>query len=548
MEELKVIINGKEYFYPKGTTLLDISKDFEDNYSEKIIIGEINGRLSELTEKISNNDNINFYDYTSSYGNRVYENGLVFILSKVFMDTLKCKLKVKYSIDKGVLIKTIKRITEVDLKNITNNVKKLIKDDVIIEKKLVKRLDAINYYKKTGNVDKVNILKYSINTNVNLYKLGDMYDYFFSPLPISTGYLKEFKLTYIDGYDFILSYPNIYSKVKTPVYKHHDNLYNEFKNYDNWCKSLGIQNVSELNNRVSKGSINDLVLLSENVQNNNLFSIAKSIKSDKNIKIVLLAGPSSSGKTTTSRKLELFLKGFGLNPKSLSIDDYFIDRNKTPKLKDGSYDFESIDAIDIELFNKNLDSLLKGEKVNIPTYNFITGKREYSNISLKLEDNDILIIEGLHALNENLTKIVDRKNKFKIYLCPLTVLSLDNHNRIKTTDNRLLRRIVRDSRTRGYTAEDTLKTWQKVREGEEKYVFPFQDEADVIFNTSLIYELGVLKTYVEPLLFSVSEDSYVYKDATRLLNLLKNILPISNDNIPNDSIIREFIGGGYFQS
>ena len=546
MEELKIVYRDKEYSYPEETTLLDISNDFKDNYEYKIIIGEMNWRLLELNSKITPNAHIEFYDYMSSYGNRVYENGLIFILSKVFMDELKSEIEVKYSIDKGVYIKTSKRITEEILKNISNEVKNLIKKDVPIQKSLVNRIDAINYYKSVGNMDKVNILKYSINTNVNLYRLENMYDYFFSPLPISTGCLKEFKLTYIDSHSLVLGYPNIYSKVKLPAYKHHENLFNEFKNYDNWCEKLGVQNISGLNERVSTGSIDDIVLLSENIQNNNLFTIAKNISSNKNIKLILIAGPSSSGKTTTSKKLELFLKGFGLNPKSLSVDDYFVDREKTPLLEDGSYDFESLDAIDTNLFNKDLKDLLEGKEVITPTYNFILGKREYINEGLKLEDNDILIIEGLHALNERMTRLIDRKKKFKIYLCPLTVLSLDNHNRVKTTDNRLLRRLVRDNRTRGYTAEDTLLTWQRVRVGEEKYVFPFQDEADVVFNTSLIYELGVLKTYAEPLLFSVPEDSPVYKDAVRLLNLFKNILPIANDNIPKDSIIREFIGDGYF--
>lgn len=546
MELLKIIYNGEEFFYPKETTLLDVSKDFENNYDERIIIGEINGRLCELNTKITNNCIVDFYDYTTTYGNRVYENGLIFVISKAFMDNLKSEIEVKYSIDKGVYIKTSKKITEESLKGLSEYAKSIVKKDMPIQKSLVNRTEAINYYKNLKNIDKVNILKYSINTNVSLYRLDGIYDYFFSPLPISTSYLKDFKLTYIDSHSFVLGYPNIYSKAKIPNYKHHENLFNEFKTYDNWCEKLGVQNISGLNERVSKGNIDDLILLSENIQNNNLFSIAKNIELNRKIKLILIAGPSSSGKTTTSRKLELFLKGFGLNPKSLSIDDYFVNRDKTPKLEDGSYDFESIDAIDVELFNKDLKKLLDGECVDIPTYNFVTGKREYIKGSLKLEDNDILIVEGLHALNEKLTKSIDKKNKFKIYLCPLTVLSLDNHNRIKTTDNRLLRRIVRDNRTRGYTVEDTLKAWQKVRAGEEKYVFSFQDEADVIFNTSLIYELGVLKTYAEPLLYSISEDSEVYKDAVRLLNLLKNILPISNDNIPNDSIIREFIGGGYF--
>ncbi len=547
MNQINITYKNKQYEYLENTSLLDISKDFESDYSGKIIIGEINGRLCELNSKVREDSKVNFYDYNSIEGNRVYESGMIFLITKAFKDILKSEIEVKYSIDKGVYIQTIKKITEESLEKIEEEVKLLIKKDLLIEKTLVNRLEAIKYYEKLGNKDKVNILKYSVNTNVNLYKLGDMYDYFFSYLPISTGYLKEFKLTLIDSHSFVLGLPNIYSKTKLPNYKHHEKLFNEFKVYDDWCKKLGVENVTNLNKRISTGNIDDLILLSENIQNNNLFKIAETIKNNKKIRIVLIAGPSSSGKTTTSKKLELFLKGFGIIPKSLSIDDYFVDRDKTPRLEDGSYDFESINAIDLFKFNRDLKDLLDGKEVHTPTFNFITGKKEYINDALKLEENEILIIEGLHALNEKLTHLIDRKNKFKIYLCPLTVLSLDNHNRIKTTDNRLLRRIIRDNRTRGYTASDTLNSWKKVREGEEKYVFPFQDEADVIFNTSLIYELGVIKTYAEPLLFSVEEDDPAYKDAVRLLNLLKNILPISNDNIPNDSIIREFIGNGYFR-
>ena len=268
---------------------------------------------------------------------------------------------------------------------------------------------------------------------------------------------------------------------------------------------------------------------------------------EKKKRVVLIAAPSSSGKTSFANRLCIHLKVNGLNPVSISLDDYFLNREDTPLDEFGKYDFESIYAIDLEKFNSDLKSLLDGKEVTLPVYNFITGKSELSDESIKLGEKEILIVEGLHALNEELTYSIDRKNKYKIYLCPLTVLSLDNHNRIRTTDNRLLRRIVRDNRTRGYSASDTLSTWGKVREGEEKYVFPFQDEADVIFNTSLIYELGVLKTYAEPLLYSVEENDPMYKEAVRLLNLLKNILPISNDYIPVDSIVREFIGGGYFK-
>ena len=547
MEKVKVKYLGKSYMYPKDITLEDISKDFQDNYSETIIMAEVNGRPYELNYKVTDDVTVDFFDLTSPTGNRVYESGLIFVLEKACLNMLNSEIEVKYSIDKGIYIKTHKKITKEDLDKVSREMKEIVKRNLPIQKNLVNRLEAIEYYKSTKSYDKVNVLKYSVNTNVNLYRLMDIYNYFFSYLPVSTGALKEFKLTYIDQNSFILRYPNIYYLNKIPVYKHHDKLFNEFKKYDEWSEKLGIENVSSLNNKVTKGSVDDIVLLSENIQNNSLFKISETIYNNKKLKLILLAGPSSSGKTTTSKKLELFLKGFGLNPIAISIDNYFVDRDKTPRLPDGSYDFESLNSINVELFNKNLKDLLDGKEVTLPVYNFITGKSELSDESIKLGEKEILIVEGLHALNEELTYSIDKKNKYKIYLCPLTVLSLDNHNRIRTTDNRLLRRIVRDNRTRGYSASDTLSSWGKVREGEEKYVFPFQDEADVIFNTSLIYELGVLKTYAEPLLYSVEENDPMYKEAVRLLNLLKNILPISNDYIPVDSIVREFIGGGYFK-
>lgn len=547
MEKVKVTYLGKSYMYPKDITLEDISKDFQENYSETIIMAEVNGRPYELNYKVTDDVTVDFFDLTSPTGNRVYESGLIFVLEKACLNMLNSEIEVKYSIDKGIYIKTYKKITKEDLDKVSREMKEIVKRNLPIQKNLVNRLEAIEYYKSTKSYDKVNVLKYSVNTNVNLYRLMDIYNYFFSYLPVSTGALKEFKLTYIDQNSFVLRYPNIYYLNKIPVYKHHDKLFNEFKKYDEWSEKLGIENVSSLNNKVTKGNVDDIVLLSENIQNNSLFKIAETIYNNKKLKLILLAGPSSSGKTTTSKKLELFLKGFGLNPIAISIDNYFVDRDKTPRLPDGSYDFESLSSINVELFNKNLKDLLDGKEVTLPVYNFITGKSELSDESIKLGEKEILIVEGLHALNEELTYSIDRKNKYKIYLCPLTVLSLDNHNRIRTTDNRLLRRIVRDNRTRGYSASDTLSTWSKVREGEEKYVFPFQDEADVIFNTSLIYELGVLKTYAEPLLYSVEENDPMYKEAVRLLNLLKNILPISNDYIPVDSIVREFIGGGYFK-
>lgn len=545
MKEITITYKNEKYNFNSGSTLLEISKKFQEDFSSKIIIGEINGRICELNKSIENNCTVNFYDNTSSIGNLVYENGLVFILIKAFDDALASDVVIRYSIDKGVYFNTKNSITKSDLDKVSNKMREIIENNMKIDKKLVDRLDAINYYKKRGVDDKVDILKYTTNTNINLYKLGSTYDYFFSYLPIKTGYITNFKLTYIDENSFVLNYPNMYLKRKKLTYNHHEKLFDEFKSYSNWIRNLQINSVSDINKIISNGKLEDLILMSENYQNNKLYDIAKTISKNKKIKIILMSGPSSSGKTTSSKKLNLFLKSFGLRPVSISIDDYFLDRECTPKKNDGSYDFESINAIDIELFNDNLTKLLNGEEVSIPTYNFIMGKKEY-NKNIKLKENEVLIIEGLHALNEILTSSIPRTRKYKIYLSPLTVLNIDDHNRIKTTDNRLLRRIVRDNRSRGYDADHTLSIWKSVRKGEEENVFPFQDEADVVFNTSLLYEMNVLKTYVEPLLYSVDESSDNYKEAIRLLNILKNVLPMPGENVPSDSIIREFIGNSYF--
>ena len=544
MLSVSVKYNGEKYTYPKGTTLNDISKDFQSKFKDRIIIAVVDGAITELSTPIFNNSIVDFYDKNSEVGNKTYESGLLFILIKAFKDLYNERIKISHSIDKGIYIKSYKSVSESVLEKVKEKMEELIKQDLPIDKLLINRKEAIKYYQKEKELDKVELLKYNTNTNINLYKLDNTYDYFFNHLPVSTGYIKEFKLSLIDKESFVISFPNLYTNKVN--YKHHDKLFEAYNDYYSFSKRLGIQSICDLNKKVTEGTINDYVFLSETYQNNKLFKIAEDISSNKNIKIVLISGPSSSGKTTTSKKLQLYLKGFGINPKTLSIDDYFVDREKTPKKEDGSYDFESINAIKLDLFNRDLTKLLKGEKVRIPTYNFILGKGEYIDEATCLEENEILIIEGLHALNNELTSSVDKKNKYKIYLSPLTVLNLDDHNRVRTTEIRLLRRIVRDNRTRGYKAKDVLSAWLNVREGEEKNVFPYQDEADVIFNTTLLYEVGVLKTYAEPLLYAVDEKDEHYKDAVRLLNLLKNILAIPSDCIPKDSILREFIGDGYF--
>lgn len=353
--------------------------------------------------------------------------------------------------------------------------------------------------------------------------------------------------TYNATSNFVLGFPNIYLGCEVVPYKHHEKLFEEFKKNHDWAERINLSNISDLNKIISTKNIKNIIYMCEVEQNGRLIDIARDIYNRHDIKIVLMAGPSSSGKTTSSRKLSLYLRSLGLNPHSLSIDDYFLDRELTPKKENGEFDFESVEALNIDLFNKHLIQLINNEEVLLPEYNFITGKSEFKNKRLKLGDKDILIIEGLHALNEELTKAVDSNRKYKIYVSPLTSINLDNHNRISSSDNRLLRRMIRDERTRGYKASVTLSKWQNVREGEEKYVFPYQDSADVVFNTSLAYELGVLRVYAEPLLFSIKEDDPYYDEALRLLNILRNVLPITGNTIPLDSIIREFIGGSYFK-
>lgn len=323
-------------------------------------------------------------------------------------------------------------------------------------------------------------------------------------------------------------------------------MFEAFQEYREWAKIMKVENSVDLNRVISTGKISDLIRIDETLQSNRLLMLSRRINENKDkIKIVLLAGPSSSGKTTTSRKLCMFLQSFGLHPKVLSMDDYFVEREENPKDENGNPDYECLEAIDLKLFDSQLSDLLKGKEVTIPTFNFALGKKEYRD-KLTLQSDDIIVIEGIHALDPKILTNIPRENKFKIYISPLTELNMDNQNRISTTDNRLLRRIIRDNRTRGYDVEHTLRSWASVREGEEKYIFPYQDEADYTINSALIYEIGVLKTYVEPLLYSVPNDSPYYEEAKRLINFLRLFLPIPADDIPQDSILREFIGNGCF--
>ena len=548
IETIKVRINDQVYDYSKDITINEIYKEHQSKYKFPIILAKVNGRLKELSAKLTDDSTIEFIDLTVKEGNRVHVNGLIFVLQYAVRKLYgqNAKIMVQHSLDKGVYIQTGFKLTEEKLENIKLVMKEIIKKDMPITKVTIDRNEARKYFRDIGDEVKAGILKYNTNNYITLYRLGNLYNYFYTLMPTGTGVLKDFDVTYIKGNGFILRFPTIYVHDKIKKYEHHPNMFDVFAEFKEWAKIINVRNTVDLNKVVSTGKISDLIKMDETLQSNRLLNVAKQINDHKDkVKIVLMAGPSSSGKTTTSRKLCMYLKSFGLNPKAIEMDNYFVEREQTPKDENGKYDFECLEAMDLKLFDKQMSQLLAGEKVLMPTYNFGLGKKEY-NETLQLEEKDILIIEGIHALDANILTNINREKKFKIYISPLTELCMDDHNRISTSDNRLLRRIIRDNRTRDYRVERTLEQWPSVRAGEEKYIFPFQDDADATINSAAIYEFGVLKTYVEPLLYSVESDSPYYEEAKRLLNFLKLFLPIPSESIPEDAVIREFIGGSYF--
>lgn len=541
----------EEKEFPAGTTLKEISESFSHYYNYPILVGKVDNDMTELNEKINRSCSVDFYDLSSSTGNSIYGRTTQFMLVVAVKKVLgyDTEVIIDYSIDKGYYAEIINsNIDKEDVQKIEDKMHELSKMDLIITKFSVSRFDAIKYFKSKKQYDKMKVLKYISNSYINLYRIDDIYDYFYGEIAYSTSQINDFKLTYIKDNGFVLSYPTTYNPECTLDYVHHEMLFNKFSDYSKWGNTINISNAADLNEIVSEGKYNNLIRLAETYYNNQLSKIADEIYENKgNIKLVLIAGPSSSGKTTTSKKLEVYLQSKGIHTHQISIDDYFYDRDKTPKLENGDLDTESLNAVDVTLFNKNLTDLLQGETVELPEYNFLLGKREYNGKKLKISDNDVIIVEGLHGLNDDLTSSIERRQKYKIYISALTQINIDNHNRVHTSDTRKLRRIVRDNKYRSYNASKTLSMWKNIREGEEKYIFPYQDDANYIVNSSLVYELGILKTYAEPLLFSVPEDDPSYPEALRLINLLRNFLPIPSDEIPTDSVLREFVGGSCFE-
>lgn len=547
MSKINVNILDNVYSYDKGTKLSVVADDFKDKFSFPILVAFVDNEICELKTCLDRDCTVRFITVIDPIGNSIYQKGLVFLLAYSYkMVYGSCStLKACHSLDKGIRMKSDNALNLSDIAILKNKMLELVSKDLSIDKVLVEKSAAISYFINNGDMEKADTFKYLTNHYVNLYKIGDYYNYFFSYMPISTGVFTSFDLSLVDDNNFILGFPSVGDSALDVSY---DLLLDTFNICYKRAKRLGIFTSSDINEIVANGKIGDIIKITEVISSNDLLNIAKSIYDfgDK-IRVVLLSGPSSSGKTTTARKLSMFLKSFGYNPVALSIDDYFVEREDTPRLPNGDYDFESIGAIDVDLFNDNLNRLLNGEEVKIPTFNFKKGVKEYLGNTLKLGDRDILIIEGLHALNDELTYDIDKDKKYKIYVSPLTDLNIDNYNMVSNSDLRLIRRILRDNRTRGYSAEHTISTWQNVRDGERKYIYPNHSNADVVYNTSLIYEIGVLKLYVLPLLYEIDSKSSSYYEAVRLINFLGMFSAISSEEIPSESILREFIGNSYFE-
>lgn len=553
-KNLKVIFNNSEMVDCKeGMTYKEVSEMFKNYYDYDIVGVKVDNDFAELSDTIKKSCNIKFYDRSSDYGNDVYLRSAKFILILAVRDILgkNAKIVFEHAQDGGIFC-TISNIDIDDnvINSIEEEMRNIVRQDYNFMKLNVSRMDAIKYFKKEKRFDNVSVLKYISNTYITLYRINDLYDYFHGRMAYSTGQIRDFKLTYLGNNGFVISIPEVSNPVSVPVYKHHGLVFDKYLEYTNWAKKIGIANASDLNKVLSKDEIGELINLAEAYYDGQLSNIADTIYNEKkDIKLILLAGPSSSGKTTTAKKLSIYLRSKGFITHPISIDDYFVDRDKTPKDENGEYDFESLKCVDTKLFNEHLSLLLKGKEVLIPTYNFILGKREFHKENkLKLGEKDIIVIEGLHALNDELTKSVDRNNKYKIFIAPLTQINLDDHNFIHSSDIRKLRRIVRDNRTRGKTADVTLKMWKKIKNGEVNNIYPFQDNVDKVVNSALVYEISALKTYVEPLLFNVDEDDPIYPEALRLINFLRNFLPMPSDLIPPDSVLREFIGGSSFKN
>ena len=549
---IKVEINEKIYEYPENTTLLEISRDFQNEYDSEIILAFVNNKLRELFKPAKDQGKIRFVTTAMDAGHKTYVRGMILVMLKAFYAEFGAEnvkqVSIEYTISNGLYCEYDGKLelTSERLLAVKKRMEELVKKDIPFMKRSIGTDDAIELFRQYQMFDKEKLFKYRRVSKANIYSLDGFEDYYYGYMPPSTGMLQYFDLLqYNDG--FLLLLPNKKKPRSIETFVPQDKLYATLRESNAWANMLEIPNVGSLNDVIANGKMNELILVQEALQEKKISEIAATIKNRPGMKFIMIAGPSSSGKTTFSHRLSIQLKAHGLKPHPIAIDNYFVDREKTPRDEQGNFNFEVLGAIDLEQFNKDMTDLMNGKTVDIPHFNFISGFREYKGNYLTLGPEDILVIEGIHGLNDALSYSLPRESKFKIYISALTQLNIDEHNRIPTTDGRLIRRMVRDARTRGASAQKTISMWPSVRRGEDENIFPFQEDADVMFNSALIYELAVLKQYAEPILFGIDRTSEEYVEAKRLLKFLDYFLAMPSESIPNNSILREFVGGSCFK-
>ena len=556
MEEkrmIKVTVDGAEYSYPQGTPYRGIAAELQDRCPYDILLVNRDGKLCELHKTLDRDCTLKMVTARDVPGIQTYERSAVFLMLKAFYDVAGRekveRVCVEHSLSRALFIRAQGDFTldQALLDRVEERMRELSAQALPIEKRSMSTDDAIELFQREGLVHKAQLLSFRTDSHINVYVLDGFVDYFYGYMVPDTGYVKCFALQqFEDG--FVLRLPTRKDPERLGDFQPATKVFRELHDSNLRAESLGVANVADLNAAVSQGSATPLILAYEAMMEKKIGDIAAGIAARKDVRFVMIAGPSSSGKTTFSHRLSTQLRACGLHPHAIATDNYFVNRDRTPRDENGNYDFEGLGAMDVEQFNTDMVRLLKGETVEIPNYNFKKGVREYNGNYLTLGEGDVLVIEGIHCLNDQFTHALPRESKYKIYISCLTTLNIDDHNRIPSTDARLLRRIERDARTRGYSAQATIKMWPSVRRGEENNIFPFQDSADMIFNSALIYETALLKTYVQPLLFGVPRDSEEYIEAKRLLKFLNYFLPIPADDIPKTSLTREFIGGGCYHA
>ena len=548
----RVKIGDEERQYIAGTSYQQIAEEFRDRYDNDIVLAYVNGKLQELRKEVKSDCTLDFETTAGAIGHETYKRSMSLLLVKSIYDVYSRekiqKVRIHFSVSKGYYC-TVDGNVPLDqefVSKVEGRMRELAQKDIPIDKRSVGTDEAVALFHRHGMYDKEKLFEYRRVSRVNIYNMNEFEDYFYGYMVPSAGYLKYFSIHLYDE-GFVLQMPVRRDPARVPEFVPQNKLFQVLKEATKWGDMQGIETVGALNDKVTKGDVQELVLVQEALQEKKIAEIASKIAARKDIKFVLVAGPSSSGKTTFSHRLSIQLRANGLVPHPLAVDNYFVERDETPRDEKGEYDFECLEAVDIELFNLQMQKLLNGEEVVIPRFNFVSGHKEFDGKVKKLGANDVLVIEGIHCLNPKLTEKLADENKFKIYISALTQLNIDEHNRIPSTDGRLLRRIVRDAYTRGSSAQRTIHMWESVRRGEEKNIFPYQEEADEMFNSALIYELAVLNPYVERLLFAVDKNCPEYLEAKRMLKFLDYFVGIGSENIPMNSLLREFVGGSCFK-